>query len=206
MHQFIISKNRYLNRNIEAYFHQDYTTFGTEGNPDFINHLKNQFGSTDINLLRNSMNELVEILKEDLPKIREIHGDLTVCVIPRSKRDRHYSKNQKLFKATVSSVVDGLNGFINGSNFITRHTDTRTTHMNNSGHGGDGPMPYVGITNDTCTILDSVIGRNILLIDDIYTLGVNVDEDALQALIDKGARNIYFYSIGKTYKGGPRAT
>ena len=35
----------YLTKSIQAYYHQDYTTFGTEGNPDFINFLKNQFGA-----------------------------------------------------------------------------------------------------------------------------------------------------------------
>ena len=59
-------------------------------------------------------------------------------------------------------------------------------------------MPYAGITNDTCTLSDEIIGKDILLIDDLYTKTVNIDEDCLQALIDKGARSVYFYSIGKT--------
>ncbi|MCF6205161.1 MAG: hypothetical protein L3J59_16105 [Methylococcaceae bacterium] len=59
-------------------------------------------------------------------------------------------------------------------------------------------MPYKGITNDTCHISDNVRGRTIILIDDIYTGGVNIDEDAIQALLDKGARSVYFYAIGKT--------
>jgi len=37
-----------------------------------------------------------------------------------------------------------------------------------------------------------------LLIDDIYTKSINIDEDAIQALIDKGAKSIVFYAIGKT--------
>ena len=61
-------------------------------------------------------------------------------------------------------------------------------------------MPYAGITNDTCTLSDSIVGKNILLIDDLYTKTINIDEDCLQALIDKGAKQVYFYSVGKTIK------
>lgn len=61
-------------------------------------------------------------------------------------------------------------------------------------------MPYVGITHDTCNISEEVDGKDILLIDDIYTKDVNIDEDAIQALYDKGAKSVTFYSICKTYK------
>ena len=100
----------------------------------------------------------------------------------------------------VSVVVDGLNGYNNGTAYIIRHTNTRTTHMDRSGYGGDGNLPYVGITKATCKISNEVIDKDILLIDDIYTSGVNIDEDAIQSLLDKGARNVYFYAIGKTLK------
>lgn len=64
--------------------------------------------------------------------------------------------------------------------------------------GGAGELPYVGIAKDTCNISDDVIGQDILLIDDLYTKTVNIDEDCIQALLDKGARSVIFYSIGKT--------
>ena len=66
------------------------------------------------------------------------------------------------------------------------------------GYVNDGSVPYVGITNATCNISDDVIGKDILLIDDIYTRTVNIDEDAIQSLIDKGANSVSFYAIGKT--------
>ena len=69
------------------------------------------------------------------------------------------------------------------------------------GHGGDGELPYAGITKDTCNISAGIRGKDILLIDDIYTKGVNIDEDAIQALLDNGARRVYFYAVGKTLKG-----
>jgi predicted amidophosphoribosyltransferase len=91
-----------------------------------------------------------------------------------------------------------LPNFENGTNYIVRHTNTRTTHLDRNGQGGDGNLPYPGITNDTCTISDHVKGKDILLIDDLYTKSVNIDEDAIQALIDKGANSVIFYSVGKT--------
>lgn len=61
-------------------------------------------------------------------------------------------------------------------------------------------MPYPGITKATCTISEEVRGKDILLIDDLYTEGVNIDEDAIQALLDNGAVSVIFYSLGKTLK------
>lgn len=203
MEKFIITQNEFLNKNTQAYYRYDYTTYGTDGNPDFINHLKNQFGDTSVSTLQNAVNELIEVIKEDLPKIKSLHNtNLTVCLIPRAKVEGHYSDNQKLFKRVISSVVDKLSGFTNGTNYIIRNINTRTTHMNRSGYGGDGDMPYVGITKATCKISGDVRGKDILLIDDIYTKGVNIDEDAIQALLDNGAKSVLFYAVAKTYKGG----
>jgi hypothetical protein len=205
MEKFIIFKNEFLKRDIQAYYRFDYTTFGTEGNPDFINYLKNQFGNTSLETLENAVNELILVLTEDLPQLKKLtNNNLTVCVVPRAKSENYYSANQKLFKKVVSIVVDELNGFINGTNYIIRHTNTRTTHLDRSGYGGDGDMPYVGITRNTCTISKNVRGKDILLIDDIYTKSINIDEDAIQALLDNGAKSVIFYAVAKTYKGGIR--
>jgi phosphoribosylpyrophosphate synthetase len=203
MKKFIIAKNEFLKKETQAYYRCDYTTFGTEGNPDFINHLKNQFGNTNFEILKKAVDELIHILLEDLPKIKsQQNTNLAVCVIPRAKSENQYSDNQRFFKRVISSVLDVLSDFTNGTNYIIRQINTRTTHMNRSGYGGDGDMPYVGITKATCKISGDVRGKDILLIDDIYTLGVNIDEDAIQALLDSGANSVIFYAVAKTYKGG----
>ncbi|MBD3831518.1 MAG: hypothetical protein IE890_13680 [Arcobacter sp.] len=93
-------------------------------------------------------------------------------------------------------------GFQDGSDYIIRHTDTKTTHLAHSPraaqYAGNGDMPYPGITKDTCHLSNNIRGKKILLIDDIYTAGVNIDEDAIQALLDSGARFVTFYAVGKT--------
>lgn len=203
MKKFIITQNEYLYKNIQAYYRYDYTTYRTKGNPDFINHLKNQFGNTHDSILKNAVNELTKVLQEDLPKIKSLHNtNLTVCVVPRAKAESYYTDKQKLFKRVISNVVDKLSGFKNGTNYIIRIINTRTTHMNRSGFGGDGDMPYVGITKATCKISSDVRGKDILLIDDIYTKYVNIDEDAIQTLLDTGAKSVIFYAVAKTFKGG----
>jgi predicted amidophosphoribosyltransferase len=55
-----------------------------------------------------------------------------------------------------------------------------------------------GKTKDTCLISNEIIGKDILLIDDIYTKSINIDEDAIQALLDKGAKSVIFYAVAKT--------
>lgn len=110
----------------------------------------------------------------------------------------YYAPNQLLFRTTVQNYVinAGLN-FFDGTSNIIRHTDTRTTHSDRSGNGGNGPKPYPGITKDTCDI-KNIQGKDILLIDDLYTKHICIDEDAIQALYDNGANRVVFYSVGKT--------
>ena len=161
---------------------------------------KNDVTTYSRQTLNNAINKLTQILKVDLPEILRLSGkqNLRVCVIPRSKRENSYRCNQLYLRATIQLVTQQLNGFIDGTHDIIRHTDTATTHLARSGHGGSGELPYVGITKDTCNISDHVIGQDILLIDDLYTKTVNIDEDCIQALLDKGAKSVIFYSIGKT--------
>ena len=123
--------------------------------------------------------------------------DLTICIVPRSKSESTYNHNQLLFKKVVQYIIAEL-GFQDGSNYIVRHTDTRTTHLAHTQFAGNGDMPYPGITRKTCTISPEVTEKDILLIDDIYTSNVYIDEDAIQALLDNGANSVKFYAVGKT--------
>jgi predicted amidophosphoribosyltransferase len=56
------------------------------------------------------------------------------------------------------------------------------------------------LLKDTCKLSSEIKGRDILLVDDIYTPGCGIDEDAIQALYDAGARSVIFYAVGYTAK------
>lgn len=193
-----------LKQDVVAFYNCDYQGGGNWRVPGSIENLictfKNDITPYAPSILSNAINRLIPILKNDLPRILQKSGksSLRVCVIPRAKREDSYRTNQLLFRSTVQSVVQILSGFVDGSHDIIRHTHTATTHLARNGNGGTGELPYVGITKDTCNIADAVIGQDILLIDDLYTKTVNIDEDCIQALLDKGARSVIFYSIGKT--------
>jgi hypothetical protein len=206
MKQFTIQGNKYLTQNIVAFYHSDYHGGNTELRErtgtveNVICTLKNQFEDKDSYTLQTAANALIEILRTDLPQILRATGknNLTVCVIPRAKAENFYSEDQKLFRKRISGTVDKLNGYSNGTTYIIRHTNTITTHMYKSGYGGDGDLPYPGITTKTCHISNEVKGKDILLIDDLYTQNVNIDEDCIQALLNKGAKSLTFYAVGKT--------
>jgi hypothetical protein len=202
MEPFEIRQNQFLSQSIQAFYHSDYSGGGQWRVPRTIENiictLKNDITPYSSDVLQNASQQLTSILLEDLPQIFQRIGknNLTVCVIPRAKAN--HNADQLLFRATVSDVVNCLNGFCNGTNYIIRHTDTKTTHRTRSGHGGNGRLPYPGITKDTCRISEEVRDKDILLIDDLYTRSVNIDEDAIQALLDQGANSVVFYAVGKT--------
>jgi predicted amidophosphoribosyltransferase len=198
MNKFTINANEYLSYNIQGFYHTDYIRYRNPGNPDYLNDLKNTFNDYSIDKLNSATNQLYTVLKNDL-----VHFDknLTICIVPRSKTENTYAQNQILFKKTIQKVIGEL-GFRDGSNYIIRHTDTKTTHLAHSQRGsqyaGSGDLPYPGITQKTCRISNDVRSKNILLIDDIYTNGVNIDEDVIQSLYNQGANSVIFYSVGKT--------
>ena len=212
MKSFTIEANECLERDIEAYYHCDYVGYQQPGNPDYINALKHTYDSYSravLQQLGNAADQLFGVLTKDLPNIqaRQPSVCLTICVIPRAKQESFYSNNQRLFKRVTADVASALSHtgsrFKDGTSYITRHTNTRTTHLNRRGNGGEGPMPYPGIAADTCHISHEVKGKDILLIDDIYTKTVNIDEDMIQALLDAGARSVRFYAVAKTLKRWP---
>ena len=196
-----------------AYYHSDY--IGGQGRykihgtiENLICTFKNDITRYSNDVLNSAMYDLAKIIAYDLLKISENHKSLlpiTVCVIPRAKHEAYYRNDQKLFRQTISKVIqlfekNNLRFFIDGTHHIIRHTDTATTHLSHNplANPGTGDMPYKGITRDTCQISTEVHGKNILLIDDLYTKTVGIDEDAIQALYDNGANKVIFYSVGKT--------
>lgn len=213
MERFIIEKNDFLSENVPAFYSKDYIGYKRNGNPDFLNTLKNTFNSYPSSVLNGAVIELNKVLNEVLD-IAYMHSEfnfgwpLTICVIPRAKTT--YSPNQLLFHSTIKSffskIINDLQLaqyheiWADGTEYIKRHTNTRTTHLPTTtpNYNNDGDIPYKGITEMTCHISDEVKGKSILLIDDIYTKGINIDEDAIQALINKGAEKVIFYSVAKT--------
>lgn len=125
----------------------------------------------------------------------------TICVVPRSKAESNYHPNQLLFKRTISNFAQSNNHIlIDGTSFIIRHTNTRTTHIRKylEGFNNDGELPRPGLAKETCHFSNELWGKDVILIDDIYTKTVNIDEDVIQSLLDQGVRSIVFYAIGKT--------
>ena len=115
--------------------------------------------------------------------------------------DDSYNENQLLFRTIISAVARKLN-MIDGTKYLIRTKNTRTTHLSHCvpNYNNDGADPFPGITKSTCIISTGIQGKDILLIDDIYTLNVNIDEDGLQTLIDAGAKSVHFYAVGRTVK------
>lgn len=203
----IIQKNGFLQTNVDAYYCLDYTKYGAHGNPDFLVVFKNTFADTPKDRLNDALRELFPFYHQILQLLSQENLN-TICVVPRSKARSSYQENQLLFlKAireiitTIQSEFDGISFNVvcsDGSDYIIRHTDTRTTHLDKSGRGGNGDLPYPGITADTCFLSNKIQGKRILLIDDIYTKTINIDEDCIQALLDKGAEKVVLFTIAKT--------
>ena len=188
---------------VPGYFHDWYYTMRDPRNTmRFITNLKNDippYHSPEV--LRQSEQDLADVLSLDFPEIVHLHGPLTVCGVPRSKRESIYRYSQMGLKRTIRAVAQRTAGLYDGMDYIVRHTDTICTHRARSGHGGAGEMPRPGLIRDTCYLSPDIAGKNILLIDDIYMPGVGIDEDAMSTLLECGARSVIFYAVGYTAKG-----
>lgn len=209
MTPFTIKRNNHLDQNIQGFYHTDFGGVNLPNNPNYLYKLKNDpHHNWTQYRLNEAQQQLLRVLLNDLPNIlKQVNSiSLTVCVVPRAKADNTYNLNQLLFKDTVRSAVNQLgNNFIDGTNFIQRHTNTKTTHLRRPMEGfvNDGSEPYLGISSDTCNFSNNINDRNILLIDDIYTKTVNIDEDMIQATLNCGANSVVFYAIGKTIHKEP---
>lgn len=198
-----MESNVILDRNIEGFYHTEFHGSAHPGNPNFLYMLKNDpHHNWSIHNLQNASNELENIIRNEFPIVlSKVQSTLlTVCVVPRAKADKSYRPDQLLFKTTIGRVSNSIPGFQDGSNFIRRIINTKTTHLRRplNGYDNDGSEPYRGISNDTCEFSPCIMGLDILLVDDIYTKTVNIDEDMVQALFDKGANSVVFYAIGMT--------
>ena len=145
--------------------------------------------------VKNEISEGLNFLIQHL----ETEGQPWVVVaVPRSKAN-FLPRQLRLIKAISDAVPQQLE---NGAYFIKRHTNTATTHLENASgnwNSPNEPRPHRGITRDTCRLEGDVRGKNVILIDDIYTRGVNVDEDCIQFLFDNGAVNVVLYTLCRTY-------
>lgn len=207
--RYIIESNSYLTKQITAFYDCAYMRPDPEGSgfsirvSDAIRTLKNTFNRESDNELFRAKNYIRTITITDLKQIIEqerIENPIIVCV-PRSKAD--FSDKQLLFRKAISEAANNTVA-TNGTEYIRRIRNTKTTHLANTRKGdmsGDGYTPYPGITNDTYRLSGSVSGRNVILVDDIYTKTVNIDEDCCQFLLDNGAKSVTLYTICKTMIG-----
>ncbi|MDY2794776.1 MAG: phosphoribosyltransferase [Peptostreptococcus porci] len=208
MKSHIIQRNNFLSTDIQAYFNTYYVGYKQPDNPNFLNELKNTFNDKPLIDLEIAKEYVYNILIEDIPQIiQENHfNECALVGVPRSKAYSTYSKNQLLFNKAIKKSCSAIRNkvpfckLLDGSGFITRLKNTKTTHIRKeiNGFNNDGDNPYPGITKDTCAFAEELKGQNIILIDDIYTATVNIDEDCIQALLDWGAKSVVFYSIGYT--------
>lgn len=214
-YEFKIQSNRYLKENCVGYYSMDFKSVSQGGELTFLHTLKN-------NKLDKKEADLIEAKNEARAHIAtflvaydkifgsKIREQILVCRVPRSKT--YFNDLQLYFQEAIKEAIQLANHSINnklidGIDYIRRIKDVATTHLANSPLAQatlpklcSGDKPYPGITKDTCSISDKVRGRTILLIDDIYTWGVGVVEDCIQALYDKGTEKVIFYAVGRTVK------
>jgi len=194
----------FLKADVDLYFHEHYYGFSSSVNTlKFVNYLKNDRRDYDV-VIGRCEDKAASVLATDLAELVQIYGPLTVCAIPRSKRDDTYHPAKMGLKRAIRKAVAMNPNLLDGVDFISRHTNTLCTHRSYWGYGGDGEGPRPGLLRDTCRLSDDIVGKNIVLVDDIYTAGVGIDEDGVQALLDAGAKSVIMYTFGCTASRGYR--
>lgn len=194
----------FLGRDVDLYFHDHYYGFSSPANTiRYINYLKNDCRDFD-NHISICENIAAAVLAADLAELVRVYGPLTVCGIPRSKREDTYPPEKMGLKRAIRKAISMNPSLYDGLDYIVRHTNTLCTHRSYWRYGGDGEGPRPGLIRDTCHLSGEIAGKNIVLVDDIYTAGVGIDEDGVQALFDAGAKSVIMYAFGCTASRGYR--
>ena len=202
----------FLKRNSVCFYVLDYLRFDDPDNPQFILDLKNTFGNESPETLNAARETARDILVRWVPEVmrRMNMQACTMVCVPRAKAfDTYLDTQMYLLKAAseAARVLAG-HGVTDGAGAVRRVVSTRTTHLPErteritavgDRESNSGDMPYPGITRRTCEIDAGLIcGREILLVDDIYTGGVYIDEDCIQALFDAGAARVILFTLSCT--------
>ena len=204
MRHGIIGNDAFLDRDTNLYFHDYYYGFSSAANKiKYVNYLKNDRRDFD-NLIAQCEDIAAKVLAADLAELVGIYGPLTVCGIPRSKREDTYPREMMGLKRAIRKAIAATPNLADGLDYIIRHTNTRCTHRSYWGYGGDGEGPRPGLMRDTCSLSNEISGKDIVLVDDIYTAGVGIDEDGVQALLNVGAKSVIMYTFGCTASRGCR--
>ena len=200
-----ITPNDFLTTEICGYSHDFYIPMKLGGGKTskLILTIKNSFGDAAHNEIEAAKTEISKVIKFDLDKIIKRHQfeKPIAIVVPRSKPDNYWNNTQLQFRPAVAAGILQSNLIIDGTQYLTRCAATQTTHiahLNNTQNTGEPPYP--GITKDTCRLNENIVNKNVILIDDIYTVGVGVDEDCVQFLLDNGAASVILYTLGITIK------
>ena len=199
-----IGNDAFLDRDVDLYFHAYYYGFSSSENSiRYVNYLKNDRRNYD-NVIAQCEDRAASVLAADLSELVKVYGPLTVCGIPRSKREDSYPEEKMGLKRAIRKAIAMSSELYDGLDYVIRHTNTLCTHRSYWGYGGDGEGPRPGLIRDTCHLSKEIAGKNIVLVDDIYTAGVGIDEDGVQALLDAGAKSVILYTFGCTASRGYR--
>ena len=199
-----IGNDAFLRCDVDLYFHAYYYGFSSSlNNLKYVNYLKNDRRDYDA-VISKCEDRAALVLAADLAALVQQYGSLTVCGIPRSKREDSYHPAKMGLKRAIRKAVAMNPHLTDGLDYIVRHTNTLCTHRSYWGYGGDGEGPRPGLLRDTCKLSGAIAGKNIVLVDDIYTAGVGIDEDGVQALLDAGAKSVIMYTFGCTASRGYR--
>ena len=210
LRKFNVEKNNFLHKKAIGYYVLYYLGYGRPGNPQFILTLKNTFCEKQTWELEQAKEKVKEILCEFVPLImeREELSDCALVCVPRAKARNTYADTQLYLQRAVSEAAEKMDDVWDASDAITRIKNTRTTHFkkevervkaDGSKEANTGEKPYPGITKKTCEFdRDLIEGETVILVDDIYTLGINIDEDCIQALYDMGAERVILFALSYT--------
>ena len=208
----VLRPGDFLKRSSVCFYVLDYLRYDDPDNPQFILDLKNTFDNETVKTLEAAKKTARDIIVKWAPEVmrRMSMRTCTMVCIPRAKAFDTYRDTQMYLLKAVSEAAQALSGrgVADGTRAIRRVVSTKTTHLPDrtervTASGGreanTGDKPYPGITKKTCQIDAGLIrGREILLVDDIYTGGVYIDEDCIQALYDAGAAKLVLFTLSCT--------
>lgn len=218
-----------LSPSVDAYTSCTYTGYRNPDNPGFINTLKNDKNEEPCDIFLDfgipsvfqvALSVAYKLHSEiALPGIMRDKGwtDAVVCHVPRAKCFKHYTRRQLHLFDALRWAIEEVNSSTSykiedGIDYLWRRRNRPTSHAHTANSPNENWLffldkesmvidPNLSYEESLGINTEALRGKKVILVDDIYTQGVSIDEMTISEISRRAGvplSDIVLYTLAYT--------